>query len=372
MQTKLKILHIIVAGQIGGAERFLVNLASRADASWAEHCIALMTPNPKLRDFFVTSGLKVRERGLVRENPLAYLWRSWGPRDLHWLGQVIAEEGADLLHCHTYGSHVLSARAGEHFSVPVIRTEHGVRHYADPSCALFRHWALKHTTHIVGVSGFVAERVLSIAPYMKGRVSVIHNGIDLDYFTPQPPPMDGPFRLAVVSRLEPIKRLSLAVEAIAKLPDVHLDIAGDGVERAKLAALANAFGVESRIRFLGHQPDPRPVIAACDAVLNCTRDEGLSLSLIEAGAMARPAIGFAAGGVPEAVEDGKTGWLGCDQTAEGLAGLIKMAAADRSETAKRGLNARLRAETRFGINTMCEGYGAVYRDVLRGFPRHKR
>ena len=46
-----KVVHVIVAGEIGGAERFLVNLATRPELSGADHCVVLMTPNPKLRNF---------------------------------------------------------------------------------------------------------------------------------------------------------------------------------------------------------------------------------------------------------------------------------------------------------------------------------
>ena len=127
--SRIKVVHVVVAGQIGGAERFLVSLATRPELSGADHCVALMTPNPKLHAFFADAGLRVHDRGPVRENPLAYLWRSWGPRDIAWLGRVLREEGADLIHAHTHGSLVLAARAGLRYGLPVLRTEHNVRHY---------------------------------------------------------------------------------------------------------------------------------------------------------------------------------------------------------------------------------------------------
>lgn len=365
MQKRLKVLHVIVAGQIGGAERFLVNLALRPDHSHADHCIALMTPSDNLRAFFANAGLHVINRGHSRENPLAYLWRSWGPSDIAWLGTVIAREKPDLLHCHTYGSHVLSARAGLRFHLPVVRTEHGVRHYRDPSCAPFRHWALANTTRIVAVSHYVAKIIAELAP-AAGKTDVVWNGIDLAYFAPQPFPERQPLTVAAIARLEPIKRLHLAIEALTQAPAVQLNIVGDGVERARLESLAKKTGVSERVRFLGYKSDPRQAITEAHAVINVTREEGLSLSLAEAAAMARPAIGFAAGGVPEVVEDGKTGLLTCDQSAEGLAALLNQAAANPAALANLGLAARARAEAAFGIDTMCAGYGAVYRDVLCG------
>ena len=86
LPSRPKVVHVVVAGDIGGAEHFLVNLASRPELSGADHCVALMTPNPKLRAFFADAGLSIRDRGPVRENPIAYLWRSFGPADIAWLG----------------------------------------------------------------------------------------------------------------------------------------------------------------------------------------------------------------------------------------------------------------------------------------------
>lgn len=360
MSNRRKILHVIVAGHIGGAERLLVDMATRPDATGVDHVIAIMTPNRALAAFFRDHGVTLHDRGAVHENPLATLWRSYGPTDIAWLGRVIAEEKPDVLHCHTYGSHVLSARAGLRFGLPVVRTEHGVRHYRDPTCALNRHWALLHTTKIITVSGFVARIVAAIEPRVKDRINVVHNGIDIDRFPPAAPRQDGPFTVAAAARLEPVKRLEIAIAAVADVPGVHLEIAGDGAERSKLERLVETSGLGSRVHFHGQLADPRPVIAGADAVINCTRQEAMSLSLLEAGAMQRPAIAFAQGGNPEAVVDGRTGWLTPDDSVAGFARLLRQASADRAEAARRGKEARAWVTAGFGLETMCEGYDAVY------------
>jgi glycosyltransferase involved in cell wall biosynthesis len=362
MSARMKILHVVVAGQIGGAERMLAALATHPGKG--EHVIALMTPNRNLTEFFRTGGARVRDRGRCRENPLAYLWRSYGPADIAWLERMMAAECADILHCHTYTSHVLSARAALRSGLPLVRTEHGVRHYRDPTCALNRHWALRHTTKIVAVSDFVGRTVARIEPAVVDRITVIHNGIDLACFSPQPPRASGPFTVAAIARLEPIKRLSIALHALAEIPDIILDIAGDGAERDKLERLAQDLGIAPRVRFHGHLADPSSVIAAADAVINCTREEALSLSALEAGAMQRPTIGFAQGGLTEAVVDGRTGWLTEDDSVAGFTRILKEASADRGEAARRGIEARAWVTAGFSLGTMCEAYEAVYRGLV--------
>jgi glycosyltransferase involved in cell wall biosynthesis len=360
-----KIVHLVVAGAIGGAERVIVSLASRPDKTGAEHCLALMTPNPALRIFFRQAGLKIRDRGPVKENPLAYLWRSFGPMDLAWIERVLEEEGATAIHAHTFGSHVLAARAGLRSGIPVVRTEHGIAHYSDPSCAIYRRWALANTDVVVAVSQYVKNIVERYDPASAKKVRVVPNGIDLDNFRPAISSGNLSFTLAVTSRLAAIKQLHLAIEAVAQVPDVRLDIAGDGDERKRLEALVRKLGVESRVHFLGHLDDPRPLIARCDAVINCTAAEAHPLAIIEAAAMARPTIAFAGGGIPEIVRDQSTGWLTQECSADGFASAIKLACSDRHRAIQYGKSARQFVEGRFGVHEMCAGYAKAY-DELAG------
>ncbi|GAA0546046.1 glycosyltransferase involved in cell wall biosynthesis [Rhizomicrobium palustre] len=361
--ARLKILHVVVAGAVGGAERFLVNLATRPEVSKADHAIALMTPNPKLRVLFVDAGIKVFDRGAVRENPLATLWRSFGPADLAWLSAIVTKHKPDVLHCHTYGSHMLSARAGLRCGVPVLRTEHGTRHYRDPTCGIYRHWAIEHTTAIAAVSAYVAGFVAEAAPEAKDKIRVVLNGIDMARFQPVPPPQQGPFTFAAIGRLDPVKRLQIAIAAMAHVPEAHLILAGDGGERAKLEAQVRSLGLESRVRFLGHLSDPRSAITACDALINTTRAEGLPLAVLEGAAMTRPTLGFAGGGMPEVVQPNETGWLVRDDTPEAWASGFREAAQSREIAAKFGAAARRFVENRFDLELMCSRYGALYRDL---------
>jgi glycosyltransferase involved in cell wall biosynthesis len=278
----------------------------------------------------------------------------------------LRKERADIIHAHTFRSHILAARAGLAQNLPVVRTEHGVRHYRDLSCAPYRHWALRNTTRIVAVSDFVARIIAGLAPYAREKIQTIPNGIDLDHFHGAPPPADGPFTFSIVSRLEPIKQLALAIEAMSRVPDVQLNIAGEGSERKKLEKLARKLGLVGRVRFLGHLQDPRPVIASGDAVINCTREEGLGLSVIEAAAMQRPAVAFDGGGVPEIVQDRQTGWLVREHAVDALAAAMREAGANRKRAAELGINARKWVKAKFGIDAMCAGYASVYRELAKG------
>ncbi len=368
MSCRTKVAHVVVAGDIGGAERLLIDLASRPEASGAEHCIALMTPNPKLRMRFVSAGLRVRDRGPVRADPVSYLWRAFGPVDVDWLHRILREEAADIVHVHTYASHILGVRAALRSGLPVLRTEHGVAHYSDPSCALGRAWALRNTDALVAISDYVGHFVAARAAFARDRIRVVRNGVDGAYFAPIPPPSlassGEPFRFAVVCRLEAWKRVDRAIRAVASVPGIRLTIAGSGGEERRLHRLARRLGVADRVAFLGWQADPRPAIAACHAAINCARNEPLGLSVLEAMAMQRPVVAVATGGVPEIVRHGKTGWLVSDGSAHALARGLAEASADEGKAAAFGAAARQFVEREAGIETMCRGYAGAYADLL--------
>ncbi|MFT9258827.1 MAG: glycosyltransferase family 4 protein [Acetobacter sp.] len=356
------VVHVVVAGDIGGAERLLLDITTRPTASGARHSIALMTPNPRLRALVVAAGVRVVDRGPVHLHPPAYLWRAFGPQDVRWLESVLYAEQADLVHVHTYATHILGVRAARRLSLPVLRTEHGVHHYTDPSCALFRRWALRRTDSVVCVSDYVRRFVEGRAPAMATRLGVIRNGVDESRFSPQPFPPNAPFTFSLVCRLEPWKQPDLVVRALAQLPDCRLIIAGDGSMRKKLETMAVQLGVSHRIRFTGYTPNPADAYAASHVSLNTSRDEPLGLSVLEAMATARPVIAFSGGGIPEIVHDGQTGWLVPEQRLDLLVATMRHATTVDVRTL--GLKARAFVEQDCSIDTMCRAYATAYADLL--------
>jgi glycosyltransferase involved in cell wall biosynthesis len=324
-----------------------------------------MTPNRKLLELFERAGLRVFDRGPVRENPLAYLWRSLGPADVAWLSGVMRETRATIAHLHTLGSHVVGTRAARRVGIPALRTEHHVQYFLDPSSAPFTRWSLARVDRSVAISRYVEAEVARIAPRQAHKLRVVRNGVDVDYFAPRPHAAadSAPFTFAIACRLEPWKGVDLVLEALALSPRLHVDVIGDGSERARLEALAKGRKLEDRARFLGYLRDPRDAIAAADAVVSASRDEPLGLSVLEALAMARPVVAFAGGGIPEIVKHGETGWLARDRSAEALGRAMTEAAESRERARAFGEAGRAFVVSECRIERMCEGYRAVYEEL---------
>ncbi|MDJ0710578.1 MAG: glycosyltransferase family 4 protein [Woeseiaceae bacterium] len=143
------------------------------------------------------------------------------------------------------------------------------------------------------------------------RVTVLRNGVDLDFFVPTDRP-EARKRLG----LEPDRTILLSVgllidrkghdipiRALADLPTVHLLIAGSGEKREALGQLAKESGVADRVRFLGNVPheELRYFFSAADAMVLASSREGWANVLLESMACGTPVIASNVWGTPEVV-----------------------------------------------------------------------
>jgi phosphatidyl-myo-inositol dimannoside synthase len=132
--------------------------------------------------------------------------------------------------------------------------------------------------------------------------------------------LDGRRWLVTVARLVGHKGADTGLRVMAALRDTHPDlgylVVGSGPQQPQLEALAGELGVRDRVRFLTDVPDDDlPALYNCAEIyLGLSRPagllmEGFGISLVEASASGIPVVAGRAGGVPDAVEDGVTGFL---------------------------------------------------------------
>jgi len=237
--------------------------------------------------------------------------------------------------------------------------------FEHPACWPFARWSLQRCTGAVCVSSAVHAVAAARAPWLRSRLRVIRNGIDLARFSaPAATPLPAPLSLALVGRLEPRKGVDIALRALARVAAARLDIVGDGPLRAGLERLARELRIADRVRFHGHVDDVRPILSRAHAVLCSSRREGLGLALLEAMAMARPVLGFAVGGVVEIVAHDQTGLLTPDATPRSLAALIERAVRRPEQLVALGRAARAWTETHASSRAMCEAYSRLYAELL--------
>jgi len=158
-------------------------------------------------------------------------------------------------------------------------------------------------------------------------------------------PPGAPLLLAM-GRLHEAKAHDVSLQALALLPEAFLWIAGVGPQDAKLKALAEALGVQDRVRFLGWRDDPSALYLAADLCLFPSRYEPLGNVVIQAWAHGLPVIAAKSQGPKALIDDGRDGVLIPIDDANALAEAVRALIADPKRAralAQRGLG-RVAAE----------------------------
>jgi glycosyltransferase involved in cell wall biosynthesis len=185
----------------------------------------------------------------------------------------------------------------------------------------------------------------------RSDVRVIHNGVDLEFFSPNPFVARFPEpTFLYVGRLKRYKRIDLAIEAVALLrargTHVRLRIAGRGDEEPRLRAQVERLGVGDRVEFDGFVTEERKreLLRSCWGTVLPSPKEGWGIANVEAGACGTPAVAADSPGLRESVVHGQTGLLVPYGDAGKLADALASLAADPSLVARLGAGGRRFAE----------------------------
>jgi glycosyltransferase involved in cell wall biosynthesis len=228
-------------------------------------------------------------------------------------------------------------------------------------------------------SAAIVEELAAQGGLSRGKMEVIHNGIDLAGL----PPFDvdrararaglgfDPARrlVALVGRLEPQKDcptfLAAAARVASEVADVDFLVVGEGRLRAELEADAARLGLADRMRFTGVRRDVPALLAGVDVLVLTSRYEGLPNAVIEAMATGAVAVATDVGGARELVVDGETGVIvpvgRPDLVAEATLALLR----DPERARRMARAARARIEERFTVAAMVRRTTAAYEDALR-------
>lgn len=144
------------------------------------------------------------------------------------------------------------------------------------------------------------------------QIVVNHNGIDADLYGPAPRTADP--TIVFLGRLKRYKRIPLIFDALEALPELRMEIAGDGDYRTELEREASARGLGDRVRFHGFvdRSTRRYLLGSCWANVTASLAEGWCLTVLEAAACGTPSVAIDVGGLSESIVDGQTGVLATD------------------------------------------------------------
>jgi phosphatidylinositol alpha-1,6-mannosyltransferase len=182
---------------------------------------------------------------------------------------------------------------------------------------------------IIACSAYVKDMLVRFGSDPE-KIQVVYPAVDMDRFKPQQPPrefiekngLQGKKVVLTVARLIERKGHAYVLRALEEVsgqfPDTMYVIVGKGPERERLEKIAAEKGISDRVKFVGETTDEDLLnyYNACDMFVMPSRSieadghvEGFGIVFLEANACGKPAVGGRSGGVPEAIIDGKTGFL---------------------------------------------------------------
>ncbi len=196
----------------------------------------------------------------------------------------------------------------------------------------------------VVVPSAAMARYLATVGIPTGRLHVIPSGIDVRRTSP--PPARSPLVIATAANLEHWKGIDVLLDAVARLDrPAHLDVYGDGADRAALEAQARR--AASSVTFHGRVSDVRERLLDADVFVLPSRAENLPIAILEAMAAALPVVATRVGGVPELVVDGQTGLVVEPDDAVALANALRQFVDNEDQRVTFGEAGALRASTSF-------------------------
>jgi N-acetyl-alpha-D-glucosaminyl L-malate synthase BshA len=233
--------------------------------------------------------------------------------------------------------------------------------------------ALNHSEAVTTVSAFLKNETHRLLNF-NGHIEVIYN-----FFEPRPPQRsrelvrselglrEDEMLILHSSNLRPLKRVDLLLETFARVrpaDSVRLLVLAGG-KFAPYIDLVRRLGLENRVIVRENVSIIEDYLQSADLALVTSDTESFCLSILEAMCFACPSIATKVGGIPEVIEDGKTGLLAPAGDAEALAHAVEGLISDPARRSALSRAAQSRARERFSADVIVPQYEALYRNVCR-------
>lgn len=304
-----------------------------------------------------------------------YGWHTWV--ELRRLTKFVRAESFDLVHAWDADAAIFGAVAARRAGVPLLTSRRDLGEIYAPRKLRAMVQADRQAAGVVVNAEAIGARVRAQG-VPADRIHLIPNILDVDEFdrlAARPLTLEqrlGPGRwIGHVARLDPEKDvatlLRAAARVVAKVPSARFALAGDGVERARLEALAAELHVGQQVVFLGDVTEVPALLRRMELAVLCPRaNEGLSNSILEYQAAGLPVVATDCGGNRELVREGLNGHVVAvgdhHELAERLIGLLRET--DRARAL--GQAGRQQVEQQHRPETVCRQFSDLYRRVLAG------
>lgn len=365
----LRVTHAVLSLDAGGLERMVLDLIDQARVQ-GHRADALCLERPGLL------ADQARERGarvISLDKRLGV--RPWMIRQAR---RALKDLKPDLVHTHQIGVLAYVGPAARSLGIPVLHTEHG-KHYHRRGTRWLGRLAARFAGIFCAVSQDIAEAAVAHRVVPARNVQVVPNGIPRQVYETVDPAEVAALRrdldlppeariVGTVGRLDPVKRqdrLILGFERLLdRVPSARLVIVGEGPSRPDLEQLIAARGLGSLVHLAGYQNHPERWYNLFDVFVLTSASEGHPLSVLEAWASGKAVVASRVGGLPELIEEGRTGLLYNADDLDGLARCLAELLDDPETADALGAAGRARVAREFDAAGMFTRYIRLYQKLI--------
>ncbi len=370
---KFNILYLHNESIMGGAEISLLNLVKRLNRELFTPHFACSNEGPfvdELRNIKIPPDF-VQFPGIRWPNPVQIC------NTIRNLTGIIKKRQIDLIHSNQPRSNLFGAIAAKINSVPIVWHERCLESGRFDSDNIF---------------SFLPDRIICNSRAVRNRftkekidskIRTIINGVDLSEFDLE---SDGSeireefnideneLVIGTVGRIDPEKGYEYFLESariiLQDVEKVRFLVVGKASNKSSLAfekslyEMAAAKGIDKKTIFTGFRRDIPQLLASMDVVVLPSEIDACSRVLFESMAMQKPLVATNAGGTPEVVQDGITGFLVKPKDPSDMAKCIKKLLNDKHLAEQYGKAGRKRVEEMFTIERNTEETEKVYLELL--------
>ncbi|PIZ56736.1 hypothetical protein COY23_02635 [bacterium (Candidatus Torokbacteria) CG_4_10_14_0_2_um_filter_35_8] len=380
---KIKVLHVIQGKYFGGAEQVVYNLVKNAD-------LEVITPHVVC---FADADLLKKLRKIKVKTFLVYMESQWNILiPLLKLIKIIKKNKIDIVHTHTIRSNLVGRvacfitrrKCVTHLHSPILRD------FADLKRG-------KRNEFIDHLTRWIADRYIAVSESLRQemirdmkmdpkKIVAVHNAVDInalrlasgdkkkDVREEFNIPKDK-FLIIVVALLRPRKGVDLLIKALKpvteQFSDTYLLIVGsddmseDPNYGPNLRSLVSELNLDKHVTFAGFRNDVPAILKKCDLMVLPSRfGEGTPMTIIEAMALGLPVLSTKVEGIPELIEDKKTGFLIDPESVEQLVDKMIEIRKTPDVLSQIKENALRRAGEEFDVEVQVRRVEEIYKEVL--------
>jgi glycosyltransferase involved in cell wall biosynthesis len=363
----LRILQISSAASFGGGERYVADLTNTLHERGHDLYVALRPRSP------LTEQLRLPP-AKIKTLPLR---NALDVQSAHELARIVRKHKIEVVHAHMARDYSLAAYAARrNRDTKFIVT----RHVLFPLNRLHRQ-TLARVHRVIAVSNAVARELRKERLTNNDRITVVHNGIDMERFeqvlagfdraeflSSKGLPANG-LLVGSIGELRTLKRhddfIRAAAIIVQRFPQTHFVLAGvdtstTGAVRQQLDQLVSELRLGDRFHFLGWLEDAERLLAALDVFVSASETESFGLAIAEAMAAGTAVVATATDGATEVVEDQKTGVIVPIANVTEIGNAIAALLSDEQRRKQIGLRAREAVATHFSLRRMVDEIETIY------------